>query len=167
MSPATHDPLAVDRYLASTPEPQRSTLQTVRETLARLLPTADEGISYGIPTVSLHGRGVAGYAAFAHHCSYFPMSGEALDTAAELLPDYSRTKGALHFPVDAPLPTPVIRTLVRIRLTTVGTVRNGVSRAYFADGALRAEGRMRDGQPHGTWTFFRKDGSVQRTVHHT
>ena len=65
----------VDAYMEGVPEPQRSTLAQVRATLEALLPDAEQTISYGSPTFKVGGKGVAGFAAFAHHCSYLPMSG--------------------------------------------------------------------------------------------
>ncbi len=35
--------------------------------------------------------------------------------------------------------------------------------AYYASGAIQSRGWHRDGEMHGDWKFFRKDGSVMRT----
>ena len=35
--------------------------------------------------------------------------------------------------------------------------------AYYGTGALRSRGFTLEGKMHGTWEFFRKDGSVMRT----
>jgi len=35
--------------------------------------------------------------------------------------------------------------------------------AYYATGALQSRGFTLDGEMHGAWEFFRKDGSVMRT----
>lgn len=35
--------------------------------------------------------------------------------------------------------------------------------AYYGDGALQSRGFTLDGEMHGAWEFFRKDGSVMRT----
>ena len=34
--------------------------------------------------------------------------------------------------------------------------------ARYNDGGVRYRGFQLDGEPHGTWEFFRKDGSVMR-----
>ena len=39
----------VEAYLASAPEPHRSTLLSMRATLAELLPHATQSIAYGVP----------------------------------------------------------------------------------------------------------------------
>jgi antitoxin component YwqK of YwqJK toxin-antitoxin module len=35
--------------------------------------------------------------------------------------------------------------------------------AHYATGALQSRGSTLDGEMHGAWEFFRKDGSVMRT----
>ena len=35
--------------------------------------------------------------------------------------------------------------------------------AHYDDGGVRYKGFQLDGQMHGTWEFFRKDGSVMRS----
>jgi antitoxin component YwqK of YwqJK toxin-antitoxin module len=35
--------------------------------------------------------------------------------------------------------------------------------AHYADGALQSQGFTLDGEMHGSWEFYRKDGSVMRT----
>lgn len=113
----------VDAYMDGLPEPQRSTLATVRMTLVALLPDAAQTISYGSPAFKVGGRGVAGFAAFAHHCSYLPMSGSVTAALADELAGYQTTKGSVKFPVDDPLPEPVLRALVDARLAELGLSR--------------------------------------------
>jgi uncharacterized protein YdhG (YjbR/CyaY superfamily) len=109
----------VDSYLAGVPEPQRSTLTALRRTLLRLLPDADEVMSYGAPSIKVEGVGVAGYAAYGKHCSYLPMSGSVLQTLVAEVAAYSTSKGALRFPVDQPLPDILVRMLVQARLAEI------------------------------------------------
>lgn len=71
--------MTVDTYLAGAPEPQRTTLETLRTTLRSILPAAEEGLSYGVPAFKVSGRPVAGFAYFKRHCSYFPHSGSVLE----------------------------------------------------------------------------------------
>jgi uncharacterized protein YdhG (YjbR/CyaY superfamily) len=153
----------VDRYLAGVAQPQRDTLAALRSTLRTILPHAVECLKYGMPAVALDGKGVAGYAAFADHCSYFPMSGSVLDRAGSAVARYPVSKGGLQFPVDRPPPAGLIRTLVKLRLAEIAAVENGKRNEYFPDGQLKASGAMKDGELHGRWTWYRRDGSVSRT----
>lgn len=153
----------VDRYLADVPEPQRTTLGKVRATLRKVLPHAEEAIRYGMPAMTLQGKAVAGYAAFADHCGYYPMSGDVVAAAGDAVADYEVTKGGLKFAADRPLPVALVRTLVRLRLAELGDVTDGQRLEFYADGQLKAAGRMKDGELQGNWKWFRADGTLLRT----
>lgn len=107
---------AVEAYLDSVPEPQRSTLRVVRAHLRSVLPDADEGMKYRMPSFIVGGKGIAAYAAFKHHCSYFPFSGSVLGVTGPLPGGTIAAKGTLQFPVDSPLPIATVQTLVAARL---------------------------------------------------
>ena len=113
----------VDDYVAGVPEPQRSTLAQIRAILESLLPDAEQVITYGSPTFKVGGKGVAGFAAFARHCTYMPMSGSVTASLADELVGYETTKGSVKFPVDHPLPEPIVRALVDARLAELGLSR--------------------------------------------
>lgn len=68
----------VDGYLAGLSEPQRGTLEHLRQGILDLLAGAEEGVSYGMPAFRIHGQVVSGFAAFKDHLSYFPHSGSVL-----------------------------------------------------------------------------------------
>lgn len=108
--------MTVDEYLAGAPEPQRSTMASLRATLRKVLPDATEGLSYGVPAFFFAGKPVAGYAYFAKHCSYFPHSGSVLSTMEADLGGYSWAKGTLRFPIGEPLPQLLVEALVAARL---------------------------------------------------
>jgi uncharacterized protein YdhG (YjbR/CyaY superfamily) len=67
---------------------------------------------------------IAGLAAFTEHNSYLPHSGGVIPVMADELTGYTFTKGALHFPLDEPLPTPLIRRLLQVRLEQAGIDRS-------------------------------------------
>lgn len=106
----------IDEYLARAPEPQRTTLMQLRNTLSELLPEAAEELSYGVPAFKIGGKAVAGYAYFKDHCSYLPHSGGVLTGMADELEGYEWSKGTLKFPVDAPPPRALVERLVTKRL---------------------------------------------------
>lgn len=112
---------AVDEYLASCPEPQRATLQALRVTIKKILPGAEETIYYGVPAYKVDGKGVAGFAAFKKHCSYFPMSGSVFDQMRTELATFAISKGALQFPVDKPLSAVLVKKLIKVRLAEIPT----------------------------------------------
>lgn len=108
--PATHD-----AYLAKLPAEQRAALQSLRETLATLIPGAAEVISYGIPAFRRE-RVLAGYGATAKHCVFFLFSGGIVAQFEDDLAKYETSKGAVRFQPGAPLPLSLIKKLVKARL---------------------------------------------------
>ena len=106
----------IDDYLRGVEEPKRTTLEVLRRTILDLIPEAEQGISYGMPAFRVHGKTIAGFAAFKDHLSYLPHSGAVLGQLAGELAGYTMTKGSLHFPVDRPLPKAVVTRLIAVRL---------------------------------------------------
>jgi len=106
----------IDTYLEGLDEPSRSTLQQLRETILEIVPDADQCISYGLPAFRVHGQVVAGFAAFKNHVSYLPHSGSVLPELRDEFAGYRGTKGSLHFPIDRPLPRPLVEKLIALRL---------------------------------------------------
>src|SRR5437016_3349319 len=103
----------VDEYLASVPEPARSTLSKVRAAIrAAAPPEATEAIGYRIPMFRYKG-GLVAYAAFSKHCSFFPMSLAVMAAFEDQLAGYETFKGTIHFPVDKPLPAALVKKLVQ------------------------------------------------------
>jgi uncharacterized protein YdhG (YjbR/CyaY superfamily) len=109
----------VDAYLAEVDEPKRSTLQALRRTILEIVPDAEQVISYRVPAFRVQGKIVAGFAAFQNHLSYLPFSGSVLPQLTDELEAYTMTKSSLHFPVDQPLPKPLVQQLIAVRLEEV------------------------------------------------
>ena len=89
-------------------EPKRTTLARLRQTILDVLPDAEQGISYGLPAFKVHGKTIAGFAAFKNHLSYLPHSGSVFPQLESELKDYTMTTGALHFGIAEPLPAPLV-----------------------------------------------------------
>ena len=106
----------IDEYLATVTGDKRAALDALRKTIRSIIPQAEECISYGLPAFRLDGRVVAGFQATAKGCSYYPFSGTTLQTLAGDLQSYGKTKSALHFRPDAPLPTALVRKLIKARI---------------------------------------------------
>ena len=94
--------------------PQRASLERLRRTIRAVVPNAKERISYGIPTVYLHGRMLVGYGAAARHCSFYP--GSVVRTLGADLRRYDLAKGTIRFPIGATLPAALVRKIVKARI---------------------------------------------------
>ena len=107
---------SIDAYLAAVRGEKRVALDKLRKTIRAIVPKAEECISYGIPAFRFNGKVVAGFAATAKGCSYFPFSGSTLGSLAAELEDYDRTKSSLHFDPAKPLPQTLVRKLIKARM---------------------------------------------------
>jgi len=100
----------VDRYLSGIRPEQREQLEHLRTVIKRLVPEADECISYGVPTFKFKGM-LCSYAAFKNHCSFFP--GRApIDEFSEDLKEFKTSAGTVQFTPDHPLPDALIEKMV-------------------------------------------------------
>jgi uncharacterized protein YdhG (YjbR/CyaY superfamily) len=109
----------IDDYLANLDEPKRTTLQQLRQTIESIIPNAEQGISYGMPAFRLHGKVIAGFAAFKNHLSYLPHSGSVLAELAEDVAGYVTSKGAMQFSIDQSLPKALVKKLIAVRLREI------------------------------------------------
>lgn len=117
-------PKTVDEYVAAIPEPARSTLEKMRRTIRSAVPRpATETISYGIPAFK-HERVLVWFAAFANHCSLFPTA-SVIEAFREELKGFSISKGTIQFPIDKPLPTALIKRIVKARVAEADSKKKG------------------------------------------
>jgi uncharacterized protein YdhG (YjbR/CyaY superfamily) len=108
-------PKSVDEYLAGIPEPARSTLTRIRSAIRSAVPPeATETISYRIPAFQYKGV-LVWFAAFSNHCSLFP-SASLVEAFKSELKGFNTSKGTIHFPTDKPLPTALVKKLVKARV---------------------------------------------------
>ena len=105
----------VDAYLKSVPEPQRSTLKKLRQTILKIEPKAKEVISYGMPAYKIDEGIICGFLASKKHCSYFPFSGSVLKDLVKETAKYDQSIGTLRFEVDKPLPQSLVRKLIKVK----------------------------------------------------
>ncbi len=111
----TGTPLSVDEYLASVPEPARSTLRRLRAAIRSAAPAqATETISYRMPAFRYQGI-LVWYAAFSDHCSLFPTAAVIAKFKDELS-NFRVSKGTIQCPKDKPLPAALVRKLVKERI---------------------------------------------------
>jgi uncharacterized protein YdhG (YjbR/CyaY superfamily) len=105
----------VDQYLKSVPEPQRSTLKKLRQTILKIEPKAKEVISYNMPAYKIDEGIICGFLSAKKHCSYFPFSGSVLKELVKETAKYDQSKGTLRFDIYKPLPEALVRKLIRVR----------------------------------------------------
>jgi uncharacterized protein YdhG (YjbR/CyaY superfamily) len=77
-------------------------------------PHAAEIISYRIPAFKDKGV-LVWFAAFSNHCSLFPTAA-VIEAFKDELKSFSTSKGTIHFRTDKPLPTALVKKLVKARV---------------------------------------------------
>ena len=104
-----------DDYLSRVSEPQRTTLEKLRRDIRAAAPAAEECISYDIPSYRVGGKLLVCFAAAKKHCAFYPGA-EPIRTHARELESYDLASGTIRFPLDKPLPSPLVKKLVKTRL---------------------------------------------------
>ncbi|RPJ21578.1 MAG: hypothetical protein EHM33_25745 [Chloroflexi bacterium] len=104
----------IDEYINMFPKEVRSILNQLRQAIKETAPEAEETINYQIPTFTLHGN-LVHFAAFKSHIGFYPTPTGMEAFKKELAP-YKGAKGSVQFPIDQPLPLPLIRRIVEYRV---------------------------------------------------
>jgi uncharacterized protein YdhG (YjbR/CyaY superfamily) len=106
---ATHD-----EYLAPLSDDKRRALEKLRKDIKSAAPNAEECISYGIPGFRLNGQLLVSYGAAEKHCAFYP--GSTLQAFAKETKGYDTNKGTIRFAADKPLPSALVRKIVKARI---------------------------------------------------
>jgi uncharacterized protein YdhG (YjbR/CyaY superfamily) len=110
---------SVDEYIAAQPEAAQDALRRVRSTIRKAVPTAEEVISYKIPTYKLHGDPVLYFAGWRQHYSLYPATGRVLAAFKNDLAPYEVNKATLRFPLSGPVPVKLIERIAKFRANEV------------------------------------------------
>jgi uncharacterized protein YdhG (YjbR/CyaY superfamily) len=112
-------PKTIDEYLAEVSEDKREALEKLRRTIRAAAPRAVEYISYQLPAFRLNGTLVA-FGATPNHCALYLMSAKTLEAHKEDLKGYETSKSTIRFQAEYPLPTALVRKLVKARIAENG-----------------------------------------------
>ncbi|MBI5668910.1 MAG: DUF1801 domain-containing protein [Chloroflexi bacterium] len=105
----------IDEYINTFPEVVGNILQSLRQAIKEEAPEAVEAISYQMPTFKLNSKNLVHFAAWKDHIGFYPTPSTTEEFQTELAP-YRAGKGSIQFPIDQPLPMPLIRKIVRFRV---------------------------------------------------
>jgi uncharacterized protein YdhG (YjbR/CyaY superfamily) len=110
-------PNDVSGYINAAPKEARKRLREMRACLRKVAPKAKESLKWGSPALSSD-RILFIYAAFTHHISLFPTP-KAVKAFAASLAGFKTSSSTIQFPLDRPLPLPLIRQIALFRLRDV------------------------------------------------
>src|SRR5436190_24273773 len=111
-------PKSHDDYLAAVTEDKRGALQKLRKAIKMAAPKAEECISYQLPAFRLNGKFLVAYGAATNHCAFYP--GSTVKAHKDDLKSYNTSKGTIRFSAGKPLPSALVRKLVKLRIEEKG-----------------------------------------------
>ena len=104
----------MDEYINTFPDDVRNILNELRQVIKEAAPEAEETINYQMPTFTLNGN-LVHFAAFKNHIGFYPTP-TGIEAFKKELSPYKGAKGSVQFPIDQPLPLPLIRRIVEYRV---------------------------------------------------
>ena len=108
-------PRTIDEYIARFPKTTQKHLRQIRSEIRKVVPGAEETISYAIPCIKLNGKYVIYFAGFKNHIGMYPVPTDK--TSEKEFAVYKTSgKGAIQFPLDKPMPLDLIQKIVRYRV---------------------------------------------------
>src|SRR3981081_289686 len=107
-------PESVTEYINAAPKEARQKLREMRACIRAAAPGAKESLKWGMPAFSYR-RILVTFAAFKHHIGFYPTP-SAVKAFANDLAKFATAKGSIQFPLEKPLPLPLIRKITAFRV---------------------------------------------------
>jgi len=107
-------PKTVNEYIRVAAPASRKKLREMRACLRKVAPGAKEELKWSMPAFSYR-RILVVYAAFKNHIGFFPTP-SAVRAFAKQLTGFKTAKGSIQFPLEKPLPLPLIRKIAAFRV---------------------------------------------------
>ena len=115
----------VDEYLGRLPTDQREALESLRRTIRSVVPGVEETIRTRVPAFRYKSRPLVSIGAGKRHLSLFIMYGGVLKTHQDELGGFDTSNTVIRFTPDKPIPTPLVRRLVKARVGEIDDSRSG------------------------------------------
>ena len=107
-------PTTITEYINAAPKEARKKLREMRACIRESAPGAKESLKWGMPAFSYR-RILVTFAAFKHHIGFYPTP-SAVKAFAKDLSKFVTAKGSIQFPLEKPLPLPLIRKITTFRV---------------------------------------------------
>jgi uncharacterized protein YdhG (YjbR/CyaY superfamily) len=107
-------PKTITEYIKAAPKEAREKLREMRACIREAAPGVKESLKWGMPAFSYR-RILVTFAAFRHHIGFYPTP-SAVKTFAKNLSRFTTAKGSIQFPLEKPLPLPLIRKITAFRV---------------------------------------------------
>jgi uncharacterized protein YdhG (YjbR/CyaY superfamily) len=107
-------PQTITEYINAAPKEARKKLREMRACIRAAAPGARESLKWGMPAFSYR-RILVTFAAFKRHIGFYPTP-SAVRAFANDLSKFATAKGSIQFPLEKPLPLPLIRKITAFRV---------------------------------------------------
>jgi uncharacterized protein YdhG (YjbR/CyaY superfamily) len=107
-------PKNITEYINAAPKEAQEKLREMRGCIREAAPGAKESLKWGKPAFSYR-RILVMFAAFKHHIGFYPTP-SAVSAFAKDLSKFAAAGASIRFPLDKPLPLPLIRKITAFRV---------------------------------------------------
>jgi uncharacterized protein YdhG (YjbR/CyaY superfamily) len=114
MSPNKTRPKDITEYINAAPKGAQKKLREIYACIRKSAPGATEGLKWGMPAFS-YGRILVTFAAHKSHIGFYPTP-SAVSAFAKELSKFVTARGSIQFPLEKPLPLPLIRKITAFRV---------------------------------------------------
>jgi uncharacterized protein YdhG (YjbR/CyaY superfamily) len=114
MTPQEARPNSITEYIRAAPKKSQKKLREMRACIRAAAPGAKEGLKWGMPAFSYR-RILVTFAAHKQHIGFYPTPA-AVNAFAVELAKFATAKGSIQFPLEKPLPLPLIRKITAFRV---------------------------------------------------
>jgi uncharacterized protein YdhG (YjbR/CyaY superfamily) len=114
MTPSRARPKSITEYIEAAPKEAQKKLREMRACIRAAAPGAAESLKWGMPAFSYR-RILVAFAAHKHHIGFYPTS-SAVKAFAKDLSKFATAAGSIQFPLEKPLPLPLIRKITAFRV---------------------------------------------------
>ena len=112
-------PTAIVDALAALDEPDRGIVGDAYAIALALAPTAEPGLSYGMPALVLGGKGLISVQRTKTHFGVSPFSAAVVGRFADEFEPAMISRGAMRFALGTPIPTELLERIVRARVEEI------------------------------------------------
>lgn len=111
----------IDEYLSKIDPSKRKELERIRSIAEKIVPSAEEVISYGMPTLQYKGKSFLGFNSHAHHIGIYPYGGEEINLFRDEITKYGYgfSKGAIRVPYNKPISEELLRKIIQHRIKRI------------------------------------------------
>ena len=102
-------------YINACPKETRAILKRVRTIIKKVAPKAEESVSYGLAGYKLNGKPLVYFGGWKEHVGFYATPSGNIAFRKEIA-KYRGDKGSIKFPLDEPIPYPLIRKMMIYRV---------------------------------------------------